>query len=318
MAEGSEGQLYCRNCGAELRPGMTFCTSCGAPVSSGAGGPGPSSSGPDGPRRLGSFVGDLRRSFRRSADGLRGTFSGSADGLRDTFSGVGTDGIRRLPGKTVAWFRGLSGVPKLVLVGLVLLVLLVLLSPVAVIVAGLLFGVSIIALIIRLAQKRSVKNWGMVAVGSVVLMFTFGFMSNALYGIGFMGSSGSGSEQSSGGSNRSEENPAGDSGNSNSATPTSAASPSASPSALPDSNQVSITGEIFGYPETFNYDGLTVTGTVVDWNGDHIMVIQDPMQGVGVILGTPGQQVTVHGEYQGTITTSDGGTYEAVMAEEVE
>lgn len=418
MSEGTQPGRYCRNCGTEIRPGMTFCVSCGAPVTPVAGGPGPSSPGFDLPGRLRSFLGDLRSNLRQSREGLGGTFSG-----------FGTDGIRRLPGKTMEWFRGLSGVPKLVLVGLVVLVLLVLLSPVVALVAALLVGVSIIALMIRVAQKGSLKNWGLVAVGSVVLMFTFGGISGALYGIGFGGEKDvaydvvSEDEGTDGDSQvynvvstsndleslnlvaqeiqqeRLQQNsgtvifyksradvpnsdPVGvasifldemqvranyaddalslsseeveqmvdllaDNGyvmtslsyieggetggilpempdfmmedrDTASASPTSAASPSASPSASPDSDQVSITGEIFGYPETFTYDGLTVTGTVVDWNGDHIMVIQDPMQGVGVILGTPGQQVTVHGEYQGTITTSDGGTYEAVMAEEVE
>jgi hypothetical protein len=45
--------------------------------------------------------------------------------------------------------------------------------------------VSIIALIIRMAQKGSIKNWAMVAVASVVLMFTFVGISDALYRIGY-------------------------------------------------------------------------------------------------------------------------------------
>ena len=36
------------------------------------------------------------------------------------------------------------------------------------------------------------------------------------------------------------------------------------------------------------------------------------------MLGFPGDEVTVSGEYQGIITTSDVGSYEAVMAEDVE
>jgi hypothetical protein len=90
------------------------------------------------------------------------------------------------------WFRQLSTIPKVVVVGLavglVLLVLLVwleflaFLSPVAGIIFGLLFGVSIIALIIRVAQRRSVRNWAIVAVASVVLMVTFGGISDIVYG----------------------------------------------------------------------------------------------------------------------------------------
>ena len=57
-------------------------------------------------------------------------------------------------------FRDLSSIPKLVLVGLVLLVLLVILSPLAAIVAGVLLGASVIALIIRVVQKGSIENYG--------------------------------------------------------------------------------------------------------------------------------------------------------------
>jgi hypothetical protein len=67
-----------------------------------------------------------------------------------------------------------------------LLVLLILLSPLAIIIAALLFGVSIIALIIRVAQRRLLKGWGIAAVASLVLMVTFGAMSDVLYGTGFM------------------------------------------------------------------------------------------------------------------------------------
>lgn len=46
MSEGSGQQRYCRNCGTEIRPGMSFCVSCGAPVTPVAGGPGPTNPGP--------------------------------------------------------------------------------------------------------------------------------------------------------------------------------------------------------------------------------------------------------------------------------
>lgn len=320
MAEGSGGQRYCGNCGAELRPGMTFCTSCGAPVSSGAGGPGPSSSGPDGPRRLGSLVGDLRRSFRRSADGLRGTFSGSADGLRDTFSGVGTDGIRRIPRRISGWFKDLPGAPKLVIVGVVALVLLVLLSPVAVALAGVLLLVSVIALAIRIYQKGPIRNWGMVAVASVVLMFAFGGISGALYGGGDETSSGqTGGDESDtatpspGGG---EASPAASPEDSPAASPD--ASPDASPAALSVGDEVDLTCEIHGYSESFDYDGLGVVGQVLDCDGVRIMAVSDWARGGDLLMGMPGEQVRVSGEYEGPISTSVGGSYEAVMVEEIE
>ncbi len=186
MSEESGQQRYCRNCGSEIRSGMSFCVSCGTPVTPVAGDPGPTNPGPtpsDGP----SPFDNLLISLRQATDRLRGTLSG-----------LGTDGIGGLPRRALGWFRDLSGVPKLVLVGLVALVLLVVLSPVAMVVAGVLLVVSIIALAIRIYQKGPIRNWGMVAVASVVLMFAFGGISGALYGVGFGGSSDSDSGQSSG------------------------------------------------------------------------------------------------------------------------
>ncbi len=177
MSEGSGQQRYCRNCGAEIRSGMSFCVSCGAPVTPVAAGAGPTNPGPT-PSNEPSPFDNLMAWLRQAAGSLRGSFSG-----------LSTDDARRLPGRAVEWFRDLSGVPKLVLVGLAVLALLIILSPVAAIVAALLFGVSIIALIIRVVQKGSIKNWGIVGVASVVLMFTFGGISDALYGIGFGGGS---------------------------------------------------------------------------------------------------------------------------------
>ncbi len=186
MSEGSGQQRYCGNCGAEIRSGMSFCVSCGAPVMPAAGGPGPTNPGPT-PSDEPSPFDNLMAWLRQATERLRGTFSGHS-----------TDDARRLSGRALGWFRDLPGISKLVLICLMLLPLLVLLSPVAAIIAALLFGVSIIALIIRVVQKGPIRNWGIVAVGSVVLMFTFGGISDALYGIGFVGSSGSGSEESGG------------------------------------------------------------------------------------------------------------------------
>jgi len=394
---------------------MSFCVSCGTPVVPVAGDPGPSSPGPDSPDLLRSLLGDLRGSVRQSVDGLRGAFSG-----------IGTDGIRGLPRRALGWFRGLSGIPKLVLVGLVILVLLVVLSPVVMVVAALLLVVSVVVLVVRAVQKKPVLKWGGAAVASVVMMLTFGGISGALYGVGFtggldvdyevisegVGTDGEGSyynvvstsndleslnlvaqeiqqerlQQSSGiiifyksradvpngdavgtssiyldetevrssfsdieGAPLSSDEveqvvdliaengyvytnvvPSGaglpampkfmtEPINSSSASPTSTASSSASPSALSVGDEVDFTGEVFGMSETFNYDGRSVFGQVLDVDGTHIMVISDPMQGgEGMLLGFPGQQVRIHGEYQGTVNTSDGGSYDAVMAEEVE
>lgn len=53
--------------------------------------------------------------------------------------------------------------------------------PLGLVTALLLFGVSLIGLIVRLGQRRSVKGWGIVAVTSLLLAFVFGSISNSLY-----------------------------------------------------------------------------------------------------------------------------------------
>ena len=90
------------------------------------------------------------------------------------------------------WFRDFPSISKLAIVGLVLLVPLVLLSPVAVIICVLLLGVSIITLGIRVAQRRPYRNWVIVAMASVVLMATFGGISDIVHGGGGNPSSGRG------------------------------------------------------------------------------------------------------------------------------
>lgn len=298
MSEGS--QRYCGNCGTEIRSGISFCVSCGKPVNGGAASPGPDNPVPP------------PTPFRSFADTLKETFQGLTGRFSNVRSASGGDTLRGLPNKAINWFKDLHGVPKLIVVGLVVLVLLVLLSPVAAIVAALLLGVSVIALIIRVAKKGSIKNWGMVTVASLVLMFTFGGISNALYGIGFVGSDESVPSGQYGGGETGTDTPSAGGGQDSSYD-----QPSAPPPAIPDSRQVSFTCEIFGQPQSFNYDGLSVVGQTVDYDGKRIMVILDPMEG-GIMLGQPGEQVRVQGEYQGTVTTSSGGSYEAVMADSVE
>ncbi len=172
---GSEqSRRYCGNCGAEIRSGTAFCVSCGASLTPGAQEFGPTNLGPtpsEGSSPFDTLLAQLWRAVNR---------------LQEIFSGVNTNDLRRLPGRIVGWFRDLPSVPKLVIIGLVTLVLLTLLSPLAVLVAALVFGVSIIALIIRVVQRGSVRGWGIVAVASLALTFAFGGMSDALYGSGYM------------------------------------------------------------------------------------------------------------------------------------
>jgi zinc-ribbon domain len=315
MSEGSRPQQrYCTNCGAEVRPGNAFCFSCGAPLTTGAHQSGPPHPEPT-PSEEPSPFDKLMTWLRQAADRLGGSFSG-----------LSTDGARRLPARAVEWFRDLPGIAKLIIVGLVLLVLLILLSPVAVIVAALLLGVSIIALIIRAAQKRSIKNWGIVAVTSVVLMFTFGATSDALYGVGFLGSSGSDSGRGGGGGappgqdgggEKGTDTPSAGGGGTSSPSTSPPAVSSVSPPAVDVGDDISVTGEVSSQLDQITYEGVLVGVQTLDVEGTRIMILVDSQKGV-IWLGLPGHRVRVHGEYQGFISVSGGGSYEAVMADAVE
>ena len=172
-------QRYCRNCGAEARLGNAFCTSCGANLVPRTEGHGPTHSNPMPPGRSGSFIDPLRTALQGAIQRLRGGSSAFRGG-----------DLRSVPQGAMRWFKDLPAVPKAVLVGLVLLVLFVLLSPLAMLAAALLFGVSVIALIVRARQRRSKGRWPIVTVTSLVLILAFAGISNALYGTGYMQSIG--------------------------------------------------------------------------------------------------------------------------------
>jgi zinc-ribbon domain len=302
MTEGSgEHQRYCGNCGAEVRPGNAFCVSCGEPLAPTAQESGPTEAGPPPSERPNPFdvlVLQLRRALNR---------------VRQGFSGVGGDRLQRLPARTLQWFRDLPSVPKLVIVGLALLVVLILLSPVAVIICALLLGVSIIALIIRVAQRRSVKNWGIVAVASVVLMFTFGATSEGLYGIGFLGLSRS---DSSGGGEKD--------------TASSSTGGGASPVAddtLAVGDKVSFTARPWGTAEEVNLDGRPFVAVVFEISGgEHIQVVSSLFSEDSggtyyelVNLGGMAQfgeamTVNIEGVYLGTYGSAAGSSYETFEA----
>lgn len=172
MSEGAEqSQRYCQNCGAAIRPGTSFCVSCGTPLNQGTGEQGPNNT-----------VHPPPTPSRSLADTLRETLLGWSRRFSEARSGSGGTTLNQLPNKIINWFKDLPSTPKLILVGLVLLLLLVLLSPLAFVVAALLFGASIIALIIRMTRRESVKGWATVAVISIALMFVFGSLTSSIYG----------------------------------------------------------------------------------------------------------------------------------------
>lgn len=125
------------------------------------------------------------------------TLHESLERLRQRFAGISAKSrganLGDAPARVINWFRDMPSVPKLVVVGLVLLLILTVLSPLALIAAALLFGVSFIALIIRVVQRGSIRGWVIVAVASLASLFVFGGISDALYSTGFLGASNSAS-----------------------------------------------------------------------------------------------------------------------------
>jgi zinc-ribbon domain len=161
--EAGQPQRYCRNCGAEFRPGDAFCASCGTrltPVYE-----------EEGPRREDSPTTDAPSTS--SASILSG------------------ETLRHVPQNLLRWFRDLPVALKVagvVVVGMLLL--LILFSPLALVAAMLLLVVSVIAAI-KAWQGRSVKGWRIVAVVSFVLTFAFAGVYDALYGSSFNSSTNS-------------------------------------------------------------------------------------------------------------------------------
>jgi hypothetical protein len=152
-------QRYCRNCGAELRPGTAFCTSCGAGL-----GPTPIASGP--------------QTSRTDSQGRTGSPAGAWR------HGPSVDALRRLPGRAARWLRALPVVPKLALLGVGLLALLAFLSPVTYVLAAIACVVSLVVLAVRAFQRRPVMGWVVAAATSLVLALALGGVSSALYGPG--------------------------------------------------------------------------------------------------------------------------------------
>ncbi len=74
--------------------------------------------------------------------------------------------------------------------GVLLLLLLTILSPVARVVAFIVFLVSAVVLIARAVQRRPLRGWVVAVVGSLVLIPVFDGISGAMYGSGSTGGSG--------------------------------------------------------------------------------------------------------------------------------
>ncbi len=172
--EGREGraqQHYCRSCGAQTRPGDAFCTSCGQRF-----GPEPGASERVPP---GNPTGQAVPTGEALGEKIR-NLVGSLEGLWASHGGT----LRGVPRSTVRWFRGLPGVAKLAILGLVGLGLLIVLSPVALLAVALVFGASLIGLIVRSGQRAPLWGWGIIAAASFVLVIALAGVSGAPYGTG--------------------------------------------------------------------------------------------------------------------------------------
>jgi hypothetical protein len=86
--------------------------------------------------------------------------------------------------RLINWFDARSQGSKLALVFSALLapVLLLLLSPLLMVLAVVMLGVSLIMVLVRRRNGGPMKNWGIAAGASLLLVFGFGGVSDVLYG----------------------------------------------------------------------------------------------------------------------------------------
>ncbi len=163
--EASEN--FCGGCGTRARAKDYFCVSCG--------------------RRLNSEAPDpeVRKEHQGTTDD---SVDAEPPKLGETSHEGYKAGSKALAGSLPEMLGrlGFWGLLALILVGLIASVVL---SPLVLLALVLLFGASLIGVVVRLGQRRSFARWGGVAVVSLLLTFTFGVISNALYG-GVLGSGG--------------------------------------------------------------------------------------------------------------------------------
>ncbi len=169
----AQPRRYCTNCGTEVRPNNAFCTSCGASLASPpAAGSGQTDPRAPSPGSASSFADALSSAFRRVSGSLRGP----------SLPGVGS--ASGIPGRAWRRFRGLPLAAQAALAALVLLSLLAILSPLGAVLAAVVFGVSLIVVVVRVAQRRPAVGWGATAATSLVLAFALWGLSGVLYGGG--------------------------------------------------------------------------------------------------------------------------------------
>ena len=148
-----------------------------------------------------------RNAYRQSREAYEGATVRYRDRSENRVAGddrqpkpnTGNPSQGALQGVSQNLLRRIKGLPIVLKVAgavVAALLLLTVLSPIGLVVALLLLGVSVAALIVRARQRRSVKEWGIVAVASLVLALVFGGVSSALYDAGLSGNFGSASTES--------------------------------------------------------------------------------------------------------------------------
>lgn len=174
--ESNNQQRFCTNCGHQVRSNTTFCVNCGASSLPNQGPTEPSSisSGPSPSERFGSMADSLRAGFQK----MKARFStASSNPSGNTWRGT--------PSRFLSWFRDIPIGAKFALagfLGILGLIILALLSPVMRVVAIIVFGVSILAMVVRGVQRKSIREWGVIAVASLVFILIFGGVSGIFYG----------------------------------------------------------------------------------------------------------------------------------------
>ncbi len=165
MDEASDN--FCGGCGTRARAEDSFCVSCGRRLNSEA------SDAEVREEKLSTTDASVKAEPLKLGRTLHEGYKAASKASAGSLSGM----LGRL---------GFWGLLTLILVGLIASVVL---SPLVLLALVLLFGASLIGVIVRLGQRRSFARWGGVAVVSLLLAFTFGGISNALYG-GVLGSGG--------------------------------------------------------------------------------------------------------------------------------
>lgn len=146
--EGSgQSPRYCTSCGAQIRLDNTFCTSCGASLS-------PESAGPD-------LARSVSQPHVRPVVDYQNIAQGKAERL-------------------LRWFREQPLITKAAIVGLVLIVLVMVLGPINHIVSAIVVGISFFALLVRVAQHKSTRGWGITLATSLILTLLLSGISGIL------------------------------------------------------------------------------------------------------------------------------------------